>query len=392
VLAQKALGDPWLRGSLPQATPVTSIDRPCRILFLTRRYPPSVGGIQTHCHKLFTYLDGRLAVTLVALRRESILHLLWFLPYAWMRALLALVLRRVDVIYFSDGVVGSAAALLAPLRGRVRFAVTIYGLEMTYGSAWAQRLMRWGAKQCQAIVVISENTREIAVRWGVDRDRTDLAYVGVEPLELPPDRVAAVRELFETQHGLVFGRDPVLLNIGRQVRRKGLAAFLEHGFGLLDGDLRLVIGGGGPELARLVEIVEQRGYGDRVLLLGPVVDDVAAMLRESCDLFLMPNIHLDDDVEGYGISPLESMYMRTPVVAFAVDALVESVREGGYLVPEGDYDAFAARVAEFLALSEKERSALGQAARDYVLATYSWEQTAQQYAAIFAGRDKESHA
>ena len=371
---------------------MTPADRPCRILFLTRRYPPSVGGIQTHCYKLFAYLSDRLPVTLVALRRESILHLAWFLPYAWMRALLALVLRRVDVIYFSDGVVGAAAALLAPLRGRVRFVVTIYGLEMTYGSLWAQRLMRWGAGQCQRIVVISENTREIAVRWGIDRERTDLAYVGVEPLELPPERAALVREQFESQHGLVFGRDRVLLSIGRQVRRKGLAAFLEHGFGLLDGDVRLIIGGAGPELPGLAEIVEQRGFGNRVLLLGPVDDEVAAMLRASCDLFLMPNIHLDDDVEGYGISPLESMYMGTPVVAFAVDALVESVRAGGYLVPEADYDAFADRVAEFLSRPLEERLALGQAARDYVLGEYSWEQTAQQYAAISAGPQKESHA
>lgn len=371
---------------------MTPADRPCRILFLTRRYPPSVGGIQTHCYKLFAYLSDRLPVTLVALRRESILHLAWFLPYAWMRALLALVLRRVDVIYFSDGVVGAAAALLAPLRGRVRFVVTIYGLEMTYGSLWAQRLMRWGAGQCQRIVVISENTREIAVAWGVGRERTELAYVGVEPLELPPERVAEVREQFEAQHGLQFGRDRVLLSIGRQVRRKGLAAFVEHGFGLLDGDVHLIIGGAGPELPRIAQIVERRGYANRILLLGPVEEEVAAMLRESSDLFLMPNIHLDDDLEGYGISPLESMYMKTPVVAFAVDALTESVREGGYLIPDGDYAAFADRVAGFLALPLEQRRALGQAARDYVLTEYSWERTTQQYAAIFAGREEENRA
>ena len=29
-----------------------------RLLFLARRYPPSVGGIQTHCHKLCSRLTG----------------------------------------------------------------------------------------------------------------------------------------------------------------------------------------------------------------------------------------------------------------------------------------------------------------------------------------------
>jgi len=80
------------------------------------------------------------------------------------------------------------------------------------------------------------------------------------------------------------------------------------------------------------------------------------------------------------------------VVAFAVDALVESVREGGYLIPDGDYGAFADRVDEFLSLPREDRRALGQTARDYVLAEYSWERTTQQYAAIFAGREEENRA
>ena len=59
-----------------------------RVLFITRRYPPSRGGAQTHAYKLYTYLSARGPVSLVALRRESILHLAWFMPWAWVRAAL----------------------------------------------------------------------------------------------------------------------------------------------------------------------------------------------------------------------------------------------------------------------------------------------------------------
>ena len=98
---------------------------------------------------------------------------------------------------------------------------------------------------------------------------------------------------------------------------------------LLSADIRLLIGGpSGSETTRLEECC-QSGLKDRVVLLGPVPDDVLAMLRASCDLFLMPNIHLPDDVEGFGQTQLECMYAGTPAVAFAVDALTESVREGG---------------------------------------------------------------
>ena len=54
-----------------------------RILFLARRYPPSVGGIQTHCYNLYHRLIEMCSVKLVALGRDSLLHLVWFVPYAF---------------------------------------------------------------------------------------------------------------------------------------------------------------------------------------------------------------------------------------------------------------------------------------------------------------------
>ena len=105
-----------------------------RLLFLARRYPPSVGGIQTHCHKLFSRLSRQYPVTLVALGRDSLLHLAWFLPWVALRTLAALLLRRADAVYFADGVVCALAPLLRPFKGRARFVVTVYGLEMTYRS------------------------------------------------------------------------------------------------------------------------------------------------------------------------------------------------------------------------------------------------------------------
>ena len=59
----------------------------------------------------------------------------------------------------------------------------------------------------------------------------------------------------------------------------------------------------------------EQSLEDRVVLLGPVPDDVLAMLRTSCDLFLMPNIHIPGDVEGFGQTQLECMYAGTPAVA-----------------------------------------------------------------------------
>ena len=97
----------------------------------------------------------------------------------------------------------------------------------------------------------------------------------------------------------------------------------------------------------------------------------------------MPNVKYPNDVEGYGIAPLEAMYDGLPVVAFAVDALIESCREGGYLVDEADYDAYADQVHGYLNASVDEKNRLRDEARSYIRREYAWSQTGDTYLRIW---------
>ncbi len=355
-----------------------------RVLFLARRFPPSRGGAQTHAYKLCTYLSERMAVTAITLGRNSLVHLAWFMPWAALRAAIALVLRRVDVVYFSDGVTASLAAVLSPLRGRASFCSSLYGLEMTFGNQIARSLMRAGTLACDGIAVISDNSIDIAAReWQVPRERMRLIYLGAEPEQLTPARDTALREAFECDHGLRFGHDRVVLTIGRQVARKGVADFIEQGMPLLDEAIRLVVVGGGPDAERIRTARARLAHPERVLLMGVLDDDTCSMLRQHCDLFLMPNVPTAGDVEGYGIAPLEAMYLGTPVVAFAVDALVEAVREGGWLIPSGNYQAFVETIHDFFELTIAERRSLGATASAYCLREYGWDTTASRYVDLF---------
>lgn len=355
-----------------------------RVLFLARRYPPSKGGAQTHAYKLCTYLSQHMQVTAVTMGYESILHLGWFMPWALLRAAIVLVLGRADVVYFSDGVTASLAAVLTPLKRGAVFCSSLYGLEITFGNRLAQRLMRAGTLACDGVAVISDNSIDIAERaWGVNRERMRLIYLGAEPEQLDAAREGTLRDEFEQAHGIRFGQDRVLLNLGRQVPRKGLALFLEQGMEQLAADIRLIVVGGGPDAERIRVARARLSNPDRVLLLGVLDDDTCSMLRRHCDLFLMPNVPTAGDVEGYGIAPLEAMYLGTPVVAFAVDALIEAVREGGWLIPSGDYQAFVDTIHEFYERPVPEREALGASARAYCLREYGWDTTTSRYADLF---------
>lgn len=357
-----------------------------RILFLARRYPPHIGGIETHCYELYTRLENQARVRLIANGRDSLLHLAWFIPYCFWAAFWAVLCRRVDAVYFADGVAGSLAPLLRPL-GPARFILTVYGLEMTYKNPVARALMHAGARACEKVVVISKNSRRIVADAGVPDAKIETIYLGVEPRVLSDEQRAPVQTRFEARHGLRFGRDRALLFFGRQVRRKGMAEFLEKCMPLLAEDIHLFIGGGrNRETDRIATRRRELGLEDRVTLLGPIPDDELAMLRACCDLFLMPNIRVPGDVEGFGQTQLECMYAGTPVVAFAVDALPESVREGGYLIEPEDYPAFADQIHNFLAMSPVERAEEGRRSRAYIEREYTWDQTAAQYMDLFTRR------
>ncbi len=361
-------------------------ERPPRVLFIARRYPPTRGGAQTHAYKLFTYLQARTPTSLVALKAASIIHLSWFMPWAWFRAAIALLLRRVDVVYFSDGVSAAVAAALGPLRGRARFCCSLYGLEMTFGNRLFSALMRAGTRRCDGIAVISDNSLEIAHRnWGIPRERMRMIPLGAEPAELEPDRDEAVRQAFEQEHGVRFGHDRLVLAIGRHVPRKGVADFIEKGVPLLSPDIQFLVVGGGPDTERIHAACQRLAEPDRerVRLLGILDDDICSMLRSHCDLFLMTNVPTEGDVEGYGIAPLEAMYLGTPVVSFAVDALVEAVREGGWLIPAGDYRAFVDAIHRFYEMSPDERQRAGDDARDYCRREYGWDTTSARYLELF---------
>ena len=90
-----------------------------------------------------------------------------------------------------------------------------------------------------------------------------------------------------------------------------------------------------------------------------------------------------NDVEGYGIAPLEAMYDGLPVVAFAVDALVESCREGGYLVEEANYEAYVSRIHDYLGSADSEKSAMREEARTYIRREYAWASTGDTYLKIW---------
>lgn len=92
---------------------------------------------------------------------------------------------------------------------------------------------------------------------------------------------------------------------------------------------------------------------------------------------------LSSFTEGFPNVLGEAMACGVPCVSTDVGDAAEIIGETGFVVPPGDVDALADAMLRLIALSPDERRALGLQARQRIVANFSLENMAQQYAALY---------
>ena len=117
--------------------------------------------------------------------------------------------------------------------------------------------------------------------------------------------------------------------------RKGIESLARHAAGADSAPLVLA-GRHDAESAQLA-------VDGRVVLTGRVEDDELAALYSAADALVLPS-----EDEGYGLTPQEALACGTPVAAYAVPALAESLGDNPAvrLVQPGDVDALLAAARE----------------------------------------------
>lgn len=322
---------------------------PDRVLFLTRRYPPSIGGMQTLSVAIWD------AVTSVCRRPQLIAHgsSNWQLPL-WMamavlRTLYSTRRGGVDFVLVGDALTYAFCRPAIAQMG-TRHAVVVHGLDITYPNAAYRWLVHRALRHAPAVVALSQATADAAIAAGVCKGHVRVMRPA---LTFPPaeaaDRAIAAHEL---RRRLAIADDAiVLLTLGRLVRRKGVDWFTEEVLVKLDERIVFVIAGDGPLSGKLRRAITRLGLDERVRLMGRVSDEDRELLLRGADLFVQPNVRVPGDIEGFGLVLLEAAARGTPVLAAAVDGITDAVSDGetGYLLPAEDAVSWAARLREMTA-------------------------------------------
>ena len=102
------------------------------------------------------------------------------------------------------------------------------------------------------------------------------------------------------------------------------------------------------------------------------------------DVFVMPNVQVQNDSEGFGIVAVEARVAGLRVVASALEGIVDSFEssEDGVLVPSGDTEAFVEAIDRVLETPQTPQER--QVRRQRAASRYSWGRIVERYLAVFS--------
>ncbi|MFL1377704.1 glycosyltransferase family 4 protein [Nocardiopsis protaetiae] len=194
--------------------------------------------------------------------------------------------------------------------------------------AWFGRFIEstvasWVYRDCTTVTVSESSRRALREKLGW-RAPIEIIHNGgvqgpLKPLDDAPDDMG----------------DPAIVSLGRLVVQKRVSKVADLAR-TLEGEhprLRVHIVGRGPEGEHLAEQISRDGTADRVRLHGFLPEEDKNSVLTSSHLHVTAS-----EFEGWGLTVIEAARLGVPTVAYDVDGLRDSVRDGetGWLVREGE--------------------------------------------------------
>lgn len=283
-----------------------------------------------------------------------------------------------DIILFSSMVTGSVAHFV---RKRVKTPMVSisHGHDVKLSFGPYQWLVPKVFKALDAVISVSTATQEECLKRGLDPLKSKVLPNGfnIPDPKLIPTQEAAIAEL-EREFNFRLGERKLLITAGRLIKRKGHEWFIREVLPRVKSDVVYFIIGDGGEAQNIRNAINESGMGDRIFQLGRQPDEILNSAYAASHLFIMPNVKVKGDMEGFGIVLLEANFRNTPAIASNLEGIRDVIKQGenGYRIEPNDAEAFARKIDDVL---ENELPELSDKCRSYVTQHFSWKNVGQDY-------------
>jgi phosphatidylinositol alpha-1,6-mannosyltransferase len=120
-----------------------------------------------------------------------------------------------------------------------------------------------------------------------------------------------------------------------------------------------------------------------VELLGAISNEDLETMYNGADLFIMPNIPVPNDMEGFGLVMLEAGMCGLPVIASNLEGIADVISEGanGHLVRTGGAEGFQLAIMRYYSDREALR-ALKSRTKIFTASRFSWDVVVDRYVSL----------
>jgi len=210
--------------------------------------------------------------------------------------------------------------------------------------------------------LLSEDTKVLSIRNGVDVDAIEQEFAKTD---------AAITEL-------PISRDnPIIGSVGRFTEAKGYEYLIRAlpEIKATHPDSQLLLIGGGQLMSKLKNEAKATGYREDIYITG-LLSNVFPYLPVF-DMAVFPSLW-----EGFGLTPVEAMVSKRPIVATNIPAFQEVVGNDGILVEPENSTALADEITALLNDSSRQAE-LGQAGYERATEKFSIERTVEKYTNLY---------
>lgn len=349
-----------------------------QVLFITRKWPPAMGGMETYSVELVSALErqgAEIDLRVLPGRADgSAAGVASLVSFALLTA--AQVLTRRGgwrVVHGGDLAIWPLAALARLRAPGAPVVLSAHGTDIAFASrpGLAGRVYRGYLKAS----VLLLRRRGLIIAANSEATAGMVRALGFQRVRVIPLASRAARPEGQPPPGRY------LLFAGRLARRKGLSWFVDAVLPQLPGDLRLVVAGtrwdASEEAALAHPRVEYLGHLDQARLAAAMAGAVAVVA---------PNRALGPGhFEGFGLVAVEAAAAGAVLLASGIDGFTSSVVDGrtGRLLPPGDVAAWVEAIREVAAWPPEQANAARTLARKTAAEHFSWDRVARDTAALY---------
>ncbi|MBU2634014.1 MAG: glycosyltransferase family 4 protein [Nanoarchaeota archaeon] len=340
------------------------------LMFISRKFPPSVGGMQKQNYELYQELTKYFNVNLTAMGKNQG-NLLWFFPYAFLKSLF--ISKKMNVVLLGDGVLSPIGYLIKKIFNKRVYCV-IHGLDVTYDNSLYQYFILNFLRKIDGLICVSNNTIDECVKRGISRDKCFFVPNGIYSEESINYSKEESRRKIENKFGINLKDKKILITIGRLRKRKGVYWFLTNVLDKIKEDIIYLVIGSGSEEKRIKPFI-----GDKSILLKNVTEEDKKHIYNISDIFIMPNIAVKGDVEGFGIVAIEAAIRGIPVIASNMEGIKDAIfdNKNGFLVETKNAEEFVKKIKETFEIKNLENFKKKQI--EFTKEKFEWKKIGEEY-------------